>query len=108
MRMIVREESFSRHTCVSRTVPPRSLLLLEDIDSAIRRSESQSDSLSEESASSFRSRASQGDSPTLTQLSLNPYGSRSVTYSGLLNALDGVRRIIQSSTHFTLKEFLTS
>ena len=60
------------------TVPPRSLLLLEDIDSAIRRSES--------AEGDDRT----ADGPALTQLTLNPYGARSITFSGLLNALDGV------------------
>lgn len=61
------------------TVPPRSLLLLEDIDSAIRRSESEE-----------AGRVGVGDGPVRHQLSLNPYGGRSITFSGLLNALDGV------------------
>ncbi|KAL8273319.1 hypothetical protein Esti_002820 [Eimeria stiedai] len=63
------------------TVPPRSLLLLEDIDSAIRRSESAEGQQGEQAPL---------DRPSLTQLSVNPYGARSVTFSGLLNALDGV------------------
>ncbi|KAL8453282.1 hypothetical protein Emag_001948 [Eimeria magna] len=63
------------------TVPPRSLLLLEDIDSAIRRSES---------AEGQQGEQARLDRPSLTQLSVNPYGARSVTFSGLLNALDGV------------------
>ncbi|CDI81719.1 Bcs1 protein, putative [Eimeria acervulina] len=62
------------------TVPPRSLLLLEDIDGAIRRSE----------AAQEKETVQAGDRPSLTQLSLNPFGTRSVTFSGLLNALDGV------------------
>ncbi|OEH75011.1 putative Bcs1 protein [Cyclospora cayetanensis] len=63
------------------TVPPRSLLLLEDIDSAIRQSES---------AEGNKELSSVGEGPLLTQLTVNPYGARSITYSGLLNALDGV------------------
>ncbi|KAL8429002.1 hypothetical protein Efla_006785 [Eimeria flavescens] len=67
------------------TVPPRSLLLLEDIDSAIRRSES-----AEGPPGGAPPGGAAGDRPSLTQLSVNPYGARSVTFSGLLNALDGV------------------
>ncbi|CDJ44657.1 Bcs1 protein, putative [Eimeria tenella] len=63
------------------TVPPRSLLLLEDIDGAIRRSEA---------ADGKAGAAAAADRPSLTQLSLNPFGTRSITFSGLLNALDGV------------------
>eukprot|EP00922_Rhytidocystis_sp_ex-Travisia-forbesii_P050620 GHVS01075213.1.p1 GENE.GHVS01075213.1~~GHVS01075213.1.p1 ORF type:complete len:452 (+),score=112.71 GHVS01075213.1:96-1451(+) len=51
------------------TVPPRTLMLLEDIDGAIN---------SEEAGAN---KAKAGD---------NPYGLRRVTFSGLLNALDGV------------------
>ncbi|ESS31684.1 putative BCS1 family isoform 9 [Toxoplasma gondii TgCatPRC2] len=54
------------------TVPPQSLLLLEDIDGAIQKSESALGVAAED------------------RKGANPYGMRGVTFSGLLNALDGI------------------
>ncbi|CBZ52032.1 Mitochondrial protein-like, related [Neospora caninum Liverpool] len=55
------------------TVPPQSILLLEDIDGAIQRSES-----------------ALGGNSAEDRKGANPYGMRGVTFSGLLNALDGI------------------
>ncbi|PFH36477.1 putative BCS1 family isoform 9 [Besnoitia besnoiti] len=55
------------------TVPPQSILLLEDIDGAIQRSETVA-----------------GGGVAEDRKGANPYGMRGVTFSGLLNALDGV------------------
>ncbi|PHJ15792.1 bcs1 family isoform 9 [Cystoisospora suis] len=67
------------------TVPPRSILLLEDIDCAIPKSEIDSSILASGAAAGGGSR---GDEDLLRRS--NPYGMRGVTFSGLLNALDGV------------------